>query len=338
MVRFDDAGKLAATSSDDGTVRVWNADTGQPMWRSTAVLPGEAANGVGARVLTHAGWFHFDDEPAAAPEAGWRETVEQQARRAKVSPDGKWLCVARHDERVELWSMTGERRLSHALNAHGMVATDGGCLVTDGEDAWLLSNTTGSALPLPSEGDATVVGATADRLLVINGTRAILYDSQGRKLQEVEVGHGVTALSLHDGYLLLGYADGNLDRVPIGETKRARFRFEDVPASPTTIILAGPAGTIIAGYANGMLGLWDADRGVRLARTRLHGPIVHARLAASSLLIASELGHYTRWDLAPFYTDYCELLRTVWSRVPVAWREGHPQLEKPPAKHRCQPK
>ena len=103
-------------------------------------------------------------------------------------------------------------------------------------------------------------------------------------------------------------------------------------------ILAGPLNTVVVGYANGLVGLWDTRDGKRLAHARLHGPVVHLQLEDQMLFAATDLGHHLQWDLSVFSRDYCTLLREVWHEVPVVWSSGRPVAAPPPIKHRCSSK
>lgn len=63
-LRFSPDGALAATSGDDGTIRLWDATTGRPRWRAPALLRRAP------RLLTHRGWLTVPGLEAAAARAG----------------------------------------------------------------------------------------------------------------------------------------------------------------------------------------------------------------------------------------------------------------------------
>ncbi|MFH0900491.1 MAG: hypothetical protein V2A73_07670 [Pseudomonadota bacterium] len=98
---------------------------------------------------------------------------------------------------------------------------------------------------------------------------------------------------------------------------------------------AGPPGTLIAGFANGMLGLWNIQNGTLLDSARLHGSIAHLLVFEDSLYAATELGSYVVMRLGIFSQDYCELLGDIWNNVPVVWENGLPVALTPPFNHRC---
>ncbi len=137
-------------------------------------------------------------------------------------------------------------------------------------------------------------------------------------------------------YVVVGFAEGSIELIPTASSRlKPSYAFEQVPSSPPVRILAGPMGTLIIGYANGLVGIWNQSDGTRLAHAQLHGPVVHLLLENGKLYAATELGGHLVWDLSAFYRDYCELLREVWQQVPVIWYEGHPTARPPPADHRC---
>ena len=139
-------------------------------------------------------------------------------------------------------------------------------------------------------------------------------------------------------YVVVGFAEGSIELIPTDSSQpKQLYAFEQVPSSPPVRILAGPMDTLIVGYANGLLGIWNQSDGKRLAHAQLHGPVVHLLLEKGKLYAATELGSHLVWDLSAFHRDYCELVREVWQQVPVIWYEGHPTQRPPPADHRCNP-
>jgi hypothetical protein len=136
--------------------------------------------------------------------------------------------------------------------------------------------------------------------------------------------------------MLAGYRDGNIELIAAGSESAGRtIPFEHVPDSEVVRLELGPQSTVIAGYADGTLGMWDIVDGSRLGFTHVHGPVTMLTLVGQHIDAASDLGRATRWDLTSFYQDHCEVLRQVWSQVPVVWLNGQPQLQPPPAEHRC---
>jgi hypothetical protein len=103
---------------------------------------------------------------------------------------------------------------------------------------------------------------------------------------------------------------------------RFEVSLENSSPQPLLRLVAGPGRTVALGYEDGTVGIWDLDSGVMLAGTRLHGAITHLVEHDGALYAASDLGDHVTWDLSVYVRGYCDLLREVWSEVPVVWRDG----------------
>ena len=111
--------------------------------------------------------------------------------------------------------------------------------------------------------------------------------------------------------------------------------FESTPSSPVTTLRRGPLGSLIAGFANGALGMWTWRNAKLLILDRLHGPVAHVLLEGQKLYVASDLGDHLYWDLSPFFSDSCIILNQMWSTVPVIWRQGMAVAAAAPGSHKC---
>jgi hypothetical protein len=147
---------------------------------------------------------------------------------------------------------------------------------------------------------------------------------------------GIVAIARSGSWLVVGYRNGNIELLPMDASQqRPSFSFERAPASRPELIVPGPPGTVVLGYANGVVGIWSEANGALLASERLHGRVVHLRTEGHRLYAASELGQHLVWELEAFYRPYCELLGNVWSDVPVVWDNGQPVMREPDAQHHC---
>ena len=106
----------------------------------------------------------------------------------------------------------------------------------------------------------------------------------------------------------------------------------DTGATGVTFLAEGRLGTVMAGYGDGLFGLWRADNGKRLLSEKLHGPIVEVKWRDSTVRVASALGEIRDIDLSAFDIPYCELLSRVWQTIPVTWENDLPVV-RPPGGH-----
>ena len=329
-IAFGHNGKLVATTSDDGTVRLWDTDLARPIWRAPVMLT------TPPQIYTHQGWISLDAAPAPpATPRKWRVAVEQRAESVSQSVETKLLCMITRTSQLEMWDQARDQRvLSESLQgARQVVALAKACLVRLEREVRVYTQ---RGMSRRLAGEAVTMAWDRGRVLVADLSGVRVLDLQGRQRATFEIGQGVTAMTHVGKWLVAGFRDGNIELVPTTAGQRKpRFYFEDVPSSPVVRLLPGPPGTLMAGYANGVVGIWNMANGVRLHHARLHGPVVHLLLKQSKLYAATELGDHLTLDLGPFYDRYCALLRQVWQEVPVVWHNGLPRLKKPPTEHRC---
>ncbi|MBW2456085.1 MAG: protein kinase [Deltaproteobacteria bacterium] len=334
---FGPQGRVAVTGGDDGTVRLWDPKTGRPVWRAPLLL------GSPPRLLSHRGWTSLDGSQAqASSDAPWSQAVAQRARIAAASGDR--VCLQTFAGVVELWSLTGDRPLvEHPTKPLADLLAFSGGFAGRSADGVMLIRETGEIEAVTVEGRPTALGVDRARLLVAAGEQLVFVDGAGEQRPGTTTGLGVTAITTVAGeggtqQIVLGYRHGNLELHPTyakAGTARSTISFRGVPSSPVRRLLAGPGSTLVAGYANGVVGIWDLADGARLTHARLHGPVAHLLLEGRQLHAATALGNHLTWDLSSFHRDYCELLREIWDAVPLAWQGGQAVRRPPPEDHRC---
>ena len=324
IIRFTRDGRLAVTGSDDGTARLWDVDTGRPHWRAPVLLSSPP------QIFTHIGWIRLD-EPATDGwplSTRWRRAIEQ---RALEGAEGKQLCIRTHDDRLEIWDRERDAPLS-TVQVPGLrqvlSLARGGCVVLAGDRAQLYQSS--GALRELAAG-ASAIALEGDEILVAAGRKVHLFDGSGRLMGRLPADLGVSAIARVGHRLVLGFEDGNIELA--GGPGRA-LALKETPSRPVDRIIQGPPGTLIAGYSNGFLGIWQLDNGALLYSTRLHGPVVHLLLKGGRLYAATQLGDHLLLEVGVFQKSYCALMREVWSGLPVVWNGGV-QRARPPAGHRC---
>ncbi len=330
---FTPDGARVVTTSDDGTVRYWDARSGRPVWRAPLLLPAPP------RLFTDRGWVALSDPqaPAGRPPAGrgWREAVEVRARAASVDPQGRTLCIRTYADELEYWLVEADRLVLRAPLAKldEVLALPAGC-VTRAAGVVRLYSPAGDFQGL--ETDASALAPDAGGFLVAAPTHLRQYDAAGRVLGEAPGAAGVTALLRTPNAWFVGFEDGVVERrATRSPSGRGVTTFESVPPAAVVRLVAGPMDTVVAGFANGVLGLWQPRTGARLDSLSLHGPVVHLHIEGRVAYAATSLGDRGLLDLSVFHERPCDLLRDVWQRVPVVWEDGQAVVRPPPTEHRC---
>jgi WD40 repeat protein/serine/threonine protein kinase len=327
-IDFAGQGQLAATTGADETVRLWDVKTGSSLWRAPLVLSNPP------RMLNHQGWHDLaNPERAAAPgDSSWRRAVEQEARSASRSADGKTLCLATMDGHLELWATVPDRRQARqsAPRPDRVLALNGGCVAITADQGVILLTADGVQT---LTGRASSITANRSRILAAADDKVEVFGATGEHRRSISAVRGASAVALGQHGLILGFDDGSIQVA--GEGGGSPCDFEETPSSEVVSLIEGPMGTVIAGFASGALGIWNASDGKKLAQAKIHGPALHLLIEGEQLFAVSELGDHLVLDLAIFHRPYCDLLRGLWKSVPVAWEKGRPIRRAPPAKHPC---
>jgi len=281
-ITFSRNGELAATTSDDTTVRLWRVDSARPYWHAPVLL------GKPPMLLSHQGWSRIDrpsdasaHNPEAAPKGlGARLRGALKKRALWAATVGTQLCLQDFSDGVELWDLATDKRLwrRELANVEQLLPTQAGCAIRTAKGARLLGKD-GAATELVVDGKPTAIGSARvsgqQQILVAAAKHVHLFDETGKTKGKHHVGVGVAAVTLlttnagkatanhEEGghWLAVGFEDGNIELAPMRpDQDKPSFTFERVPSSPPSRMMQGPMGSLIVGYANGVVGLWDYAR------------------------------------------------------------------------------
>ncbi|HSV65975.1 MAG TPA: caspase family protein [Mycobacteriales bacterium] len=174
-VAFSPDGKTLATGCGDGTVRLWNPITRQPIGspltghtdsvNAVAFSPGGKTLATGSYDHTVRLWNPTTGKPIGQPLQGHTGTVYT----VTFSPDGKTLATGSSDHTVRLWNPTTGKPIGQPLQGHAATvytvafSPDDKTLATGSRDhtVRLWNPTTGQPVGQPLQGHAATVYTVA---------------------------------------------------------------------------------------------------------------------------------------------------------------------------------
>jgi WD40 repeat protein len=331
-VSLSGAGRLLLSSSP-GSARLFDVETGRSVWRGSLLLADSP------ELATHRGFVRLDG--AAAPQApaptdpAWRRAAVAEARLGAETPDRTHVCLVGHDDQLSLWRKADDKELwSVRLGEVGdVLALDGGCVVRTDAGAASLVDRAGAAHPLGA-GVGAVALDPGGAVVLAGHERVRLVDAAGAERAAWPGAPGVTAVARVGGRIALGFGEGGLE-LRGADGRRGDVAFEAGPASAVVRMIEGPRDTLVAGYADGSVRVWDLASGKSLRQTLLHGAVVHLRRAGAKVHAATDLGRHEELDLGLLAAPYCEVMGALWADAPAVWSEGRAVVRAPPADHPC---
>jgi WD40 repeat protein len=337
VVAFSPDGKLALTASDDGTVQLWDAATGEP--HGDPLMHGGSVQAAvfspdGSMVLTGS-----HDQMARLWDVATGKLIgnplphEARVRAVAFSPDGKTVLTAGDDRTVRLWQAATGVPLGKPIVHPGKVVKaafgpDGKTVLIGGDDgtARLWNSATGMPLadPWSHKGEVRAVALSPDGTTALTGSidrTARLWDTAtGRPIGAPLAHHGtIEAVAFSpDGKAVLTGSGDRTARLwdaatgfPIGVPLQHLGRVGTVAFSPDGRIVA-------TGSDDRTARLWEAATGRPIGSALWHEHWI-LRLAFSSdgkaVITGSVDGTARIWDIAtddtPLITQHAAAVNAV---------------------------
>jgi len=328
---FDPQGATLATAGFDGTVRTWDVEEGVPAWRGEVIAPGYHA------LLNHDGWQRWGAGEDVRPPAKVIEALSADVTAASHAPTKNTLCVLSSDGNLEQWDSQTDTLLFRVDDPgiSRIVAHDAGCAASLGDGRAV--RWSGDGVMHVMQHDVSALGLTSDGLLTAGAGAIRAHSPEGEVLWSFPppVDRPVAVMGAPEGvvvgseqgdmFVVFRGADGAWVETPCLET----------PAFAVSALGVGLEGTVVAGFADGTVGLWSAATGERLLGWKLHGPVRDLHVDEATLVAMTELGDHLAVDLSDLRMDYCQLMEQVWELVPVGWDVSRPVMQPRPEGHGC---
>jgi len=246
------------------------------------------------------------------------------------------------DDRIEYWDMVKGRRLGvvqidrvdKALPSH-----DGFVTLAQGKATlWLCEQEKGKKCvnsTLISSG-AKALDVSGSNIMVSAVRRIHLFSLSGKPKGQIDGDLGVSAMLKTRKYLVLGFNNGSIELRSMkpgkDQTKELLVGF---PGSRVVSLAMITPEILAAGFAHGVVGLWDLKGRKILDQFKLHGPVVHLAAHEQYLYATTSVGSHLAMNLGVFFRPYCGLLNEIWKKIPITWMENRPVLIGKPETHPC---
>ncbi len=325
-VQFSGDGKYLVSGGDDGTVRLWNADTGVPIWNAVTLLSKPS------RLYSHRGWATLTPTIRASARVTSKveQAIETRGVMGRANLDTHTFCLLTKDRKLELWHTKSDEMVWQvdAPELTNLRPHKEGCLFTtplgvqevDGKARTKTFPNTENARSLSIQSNTIVVGLDASVLTFSDADHT-------RPTSTHKISTGISSAALHpvSKRLIVGFNDGSIESFPQQDALGDKSRLIDQKvSSPVTHLLIGEHDLLVVGYANGRVRLLNQSSGRVLTDVRLHGAIRFLRFEAGHLEAVSDLGQHRRWDISALELSPCSLAQNIRKHIPVQWVQGKP--------------
>jgi WD40 repeat protein/serine/threonine protein kinase len=327
--QFSPDGKRIVTASQDGTARVWDAQSGQPLTgplemgqnaspaqsNPGQVIPAQFSLD-GKRIVTVSQdgaarvWDAQTGRPLTAP---LRHLLAVKS--AQFSPDGGRIVTASYDS-ARVWDVQSGKPLTEPLPYELLVASaqfspDGNRIVTASYDktarVWDAQSGRPLTEPLKHGGPVTSAQFSPDGHRILTASQdntAQLWDAQTGKLLIEPLKHDGFVRSAQfspDGKRIVTASSDRTARV--WDAQNGQPLTEPMKHGGTAVSVAqfSPDGKrIVTGSQDGAARVWDAQSGQPLTDPLRHGgPVAQFSLEGDRIFTVSLDGTARVWDIAP---------------------------------------
>ncbi len=298
------------SGGEDGTVRVWELDSGRELRRLEGHAGPVRAVAVSAdgRVIsggedgTVRVW-----EPDSGRELHRLEGHAGPVRAVAVSPDGRVISGS-EDGTVRVWEPDSGRELhrleGHAGPVYAVAVSPDGRVISGSEDGTVrvwepdsgrelhrLEGHAGPVYAVAVSPDGRVISGSED------GTVRVWEPDSGRELHRLEDPGQVLAVAVSaDGRVISGSGDGTV-RVWELDSGRELRRLEG-HVSPVYAVAVSPDGRVISGGTDGTVRVWEPDSGRELRHLEGRaGPVRAVAVSADGRVISGGMDGTVRvWE------------------------------------------
>ena len=329
------------SGGDDGTIRLWHADTGKPVWNAVSFLSAPA------RLLTHEGWRKLDASPLDASgetSKAWAKQAKTVGWQAQHNQAARLSCIATNDEHLELWQTAQDKQLwrKKMPEIREIKALNDGCLVRD-KSTVVRYSLDGRGHPYLLDNPAKTLSVIHNDVIVGTDDTLIRF-RDSTPIATYELSPGITSHLLIPSdkpetelkHLLVGFRDGSIERFePTDDGLGRPTLIHQRTSAPITHLVSGNRQLLIAGFGDGRVMLMNQSSGRLLDSVHLHGAMRFLELDGDTAYAISDLGHSFSWNIATFNAQPCALTRSVWNRIPVVWSLGKASTGSVPISHHC---
>ncbi len=298
-VAFSPDGATVYGAARGGSVLAWDAASGKPAWRGVALMVSPPA------VLTHRGWTVT---PGSSMTALWTDALAAEGFRADLEGDD--ACALTLSGRVVRWaSGAAEPVIDEAAEGAIDVALLGsGCAVLDAEGLrWVAPGGVDQRL-----GPARTVARHGAQVEALADDQLLAWAGEAVAKPPVHVSPEATAALHVAGTLCTGFDDGQV-------LCEGRPPLRGMPSAAVTVALPYQQDFLVAGFADGTVGVWSVSSGAPLMQMKVDGSILRVAPTPQGLLALSVSGSVGMLDTSAFDAPWCDILSDLTQHVPVVW-------------------